>query len=163
MNSERLNKQLIKAIIDREIKKAEDFIQQGADVNARDAYGNTPLILAVQSIQPEMVKLLIDYQVDINKKGQNNKTPFFWAAYVQSTECASLLIHAGARTNKSMSIHTGILEWDKHKNQQIKTFVKKVISAHETKKVFKKITSHKTNYGSFTILRQAVCQQKLYD
>ena len=159
MNSETLNTQLMKAIKEHEIKKAEDLIQQGADPNMKHSDGNTPLIMAIQSVQPEMVKLLIDYNVDVNKKGHDNKTPFFWAAYVQCEECAELLIKAGARTNKSLSVHTGIYDWDKYKNQQIKTFVKKVLNTYKAKKVI----AHQSDYRAFSLLRYAACQQKIYD
>lgn len=159
MNSETLNTQLIKAINAHEIKKVEDLIQQGADPNVKHSDGNTPLIMAIQSVQPEMVKLLIDYNVDVNKKGNNNKTPFFWAAYVQCEECAGLLIKAGARTNKNMTVHTGIHDWDKHKNQQIKEFIKKVIPNHKAQAFPKKIVSHQTEYAIFS-LQHAVYQQR---
>lgn len=40
---------------------AEYLLQQGAKVNAQDAYGRTALWDAVWSNQPDMVKLLLDH------------------------------------------------------------------------------------------------------
>ncbi len=161
MNMELLNKQLIKAVKEQKIQQAECFIQQGADVNTKDLDGNTPLIIAIQSVQPEMVKLLIDYNVDINKKGRDNKTPFFWAAYVQCEKCAKLLMKAGARTNKGMTIHTGIYDYDKYKNQQMKEFIKKIIPVQQPKHLAKKVVAHQTQYGTALLYHNAVCQQRI--
>ena len=55
---ERLNNDLIKAAHDGQTEKVLDLIKAGADVNAKDNYGNTALILAAAKGHTEIVDLL---------------------------------------------------------------------------------------------------------
>jgi len=53
---------------------AWDLINAGADVNAKDNYGTTPLIFAAISGSTEIMQALIDKNADVNAKDRNGRT-----------------------------------------------------------------------------------------
>lgn len=58
----------------------DSFIEQGADINARDENGNTPLYTALIGNHMEMAKKLIDAGADVNApSSENGKTPLIIA------------------------------------------------------------------------------------
>ena len=57
---------LVTAIRNADVQAVRQLLDNGADVNARDAEGNTPLILASFYAGPECVELLIDKGADVN-------------------------------------------------------------------------------------------------
>ena len=63
------------AVIVNSIKVAKCSIENGADVNITDNYGETPLDIAINNHQEEMINLLLKYRAksseELNKK--NNK------------------------------------------------------------------------------------------
>lgn len=65
------------AISDLEI--AEQLIQFGADVNAKQMQDVTPLHSAAHNGQTKLAKLLIDYGADIHAKTDNGQTPLSMA------------------------------------------------------------------------------------
>ena len=72
----------VNAILTPERIKA--VISSGDDINAKDKYGTTALILAVQySNNPEVVKTLIEGGADVNAKDNDGKDV---AAYVQNNK-----------------------------------------------------------------------------
>ncbi len=83
---------------------AELLIAKGADVNAKDAVGNTPLyntILfnAIVEVHKEIAELLIQNGADVNAQDKNGNTPLHLAATSGLKEVAELLIANGADVN----------------------------------------------------------------
>ena len=58
--------ELAKAIRDGDLKAVRAQLDGGVDVNARDADGNTPLLLAAVCAGPEFVELLLKKGADVN-------------------------------------------------------------------------------------------------
>ena len=54
---------------------AELLLQSGADTSTGDAYENTPLHRAASKGHVKMVKLLLQYQADVNYKDKVGNTP----------------------------------------------------------------------------------------
>jgi ankyrin repeat protein len=78
------------------------LINAGADVNAEDGAGNTPLMLAAsQSSDPDMITALIRAGADVNQKNSTNGLrPLMLAAMENGTPAIiSALIEAGADVN----------------------------------------------------------------
>jgi len=77
------------------------LIDAGADVNARDAQDDTPLIwLAEVPNEPpdqiEIAKLLLDAGADVNARGDYNRTALSVAKQTKKTLLADVLLDAGA-------------------------------------------------------------------
>jgi ankyrin repeat protein len=71
----------------------------GADVNAADASGVTPLILAASSGQNDLVELLLAHGAAVNAKGYEGAGALYVATVMDQPEIAELLIAHGADVN----------------------------------------------------------------
>ena len=70
---------LVAAIRDADEHAVRKLLDNGADVNARDAEGNTSLILASFYASPERLELLIEKGADVNAANKAGVTPRqFW-------------------------------------------------------------------------------------
>jgi ankyrin repeat protein len=86
---------LVTAIRDADAEAVRRLIDDGADVNARDAEGNTPLILASFYASPICVALLLEKGADVNAANKAGVTALIRAA--TNHEKARLLVDAGAK------------------------------------------------------------------
>jgi ankyrin repeat protein len=71
----------------------------GADINATDAYGYTPLMNAAMLGRVDIVKALIDAGADIQKKGQFGYTALHAAAQNGHLDVVQALVNYGASVN----------------------------------------------------------------
>jgi ankyrin repeat protein len=85
---------LVTAIRNADAQVVRKLLDNGADVNACDAEGNTPLILASFYASPECVALLIDRGAGVNAANKAGATALVRAA--TSYEKTRLLMAAGA-------------------------------------------------------------------
>ena len=80
-----------------EPEKVRQLIQGGADVNAKNKDGLTPLMLAAQNNpNPEVLKVLIKAGEDVNAKDTEGWTPLMIAAIENTPEVLTALLEAGA-------------------------------------------------------------------
>ncbi|CAF4201598.1 unnamed protein product, partial [Rotaria socialis] len=75
------------------------WIREGADIDAADAYGYTPLINAAMLGRADIVKVLIDAGADIQKPGQFGYTALHAAAQNGHLEVVQTLVKYGASVN----------------------------------------------------------------
>ena len=87
--------ELVAAIRDADAQAVGKLIEAGADVNARDAEGNTPLILASFYAGPRCVELLLEKGADPNAANRSGVTALIRAA--TNYEKTRLLMDAGAK------------------------------------------------------------------
>jgi ankyrin repeat protein len=85
---------LVAAIRKADAQAIRHLLANGTDVNARDAEGNTPLILASFYASPQCVELLLERGADVNAANRAGATPLIRAA--TSYEKTRLLVTAGA-------------------------------------------------------------------
>src|SRR5215813_9291518 len=87
--------ELVTAIRNEDAQVVRKLLDNGADVNARDAEGNTPLILASFYASPECVELLIEKGADVNAANKAGATALIRAA--TDYEKTRLFVAAGAQ------------------------------------------------------------------
>lgn len=94
-----LNSLLLRVSAKGDIKIVKYLIEKGANVNASDEFGWTPLTHAASGGHTETAKLLIKEGADVNKANNSGQTPLHAAASGNHTETAKLLIEAWADIN----------------------------------------------------------------
>jgi ankyrin repeat protein len=78
---------------------ARDLIEAGADVNAKDNEGLTPLYMCALGGHVEVARALIEAGADVNAKKDNGVTPLHMCAYTGHLEVSRALIEKGADVN----------------------------------------------------------------
>jgi ankyrin repeat protein len=81
------------------VQEVDRLLAAGADVNARDSQGETPLFYASFSGSKEVAELLLAHGADINAPDREGLTPLHAAAYQGRREVVGLLIRKGANVN----------------------------------------------------------------
>src|SRR5581483_11292429 len=83
-----------------DLASVEKLIASGADVNEFDAAGTSPLIAAVFSRNPEIVRYLLAHGSDVNARQRETQgTALSYAVETGHTDLAALLLNAGARVD----------------------------------------------------------------
>jgi uncharacterized protein len=77
----------------------------GADINARDPVGNSPLDLAAVHDQLEAAKLLLEMKARVNDQNKNGMTALMFAAKAGDVEMVHYILEAGG--NPNISDYTG--------------------------------------------------------
>jgi predicted Zn-ribbon and HTH transcriptional regulator len=73
--------------------------EYGADFDRPDAYGNIPLITAIERGLPEVVKYLIESKAWLEAKDDEGDTALHAAVWHQNTDVVHMLCEAGADIN----------------------------------------------------------------
>jgi hypothetical protein len=94
-----LNEELLDASKKGDVEKVKKLLKEGADVNAKDRFGFTPLHYTALNGHIEIVKLLIERGADVNAKTNGGWTPLRFAAIYGHIEIVKLLIERGADVN----------------------------------------------------------------
>ena len=90
---------LLEAAYDGNIEAVKQHLAAGADVNAKDEDGYTPLYAVAGRGHKEIAELLIAKGADVNPKREDGATPLLIAAVAGHKEVAELLIAKGADVN----------------------------------------------------------------
>jgi len=77
---------------------AELLIEKGANIDAVDRKGKTPLAHAAYSGYKELSELLISKGADVNAIDNKGRTPLDWANYSRYKDLMELLIKHGGET-----------------------------------------------------------------
>ena len=93
-----LTAQLIRAAEAGDITAVQRLLQEGADINDRDAQGRTPVMAATHGRQTDIVRALIQAGADINIRDNQFDNPFLYAGAEGLLEILQLTIAARADT-----------------------------------------------------------------
>jgi ankyrin repeat protein len=85
------------------------FEKYKIDPDSKDTYGNSLLILAVQSNCFQIVNYLLNAGASVNMTNQNKNTPLHFALTFRNFEIADMLIRQGADEN--IQNKYGITPW----------------------------------------------------
>ena len=103
-------------------KAARALLEAGANVNARDRVGVTPLMRAVMKGSAETVKTFLDFKPDLGAQTTDPEAPgstaLMFAVYKNNPEVVKLLLDAGADINQSDNVFGAALAWAAYYNRE---------------------------------------------
>lgn len=109
-----LNSRLIEAVLQCDLRKAKRFLKAGADVNARDSDGRTPLML-INTVEgrnaTDICELLIKHGADVNATDACGMTELMWASLFGHTFNCMLVVEGGASINARSKTGMTALMW----------------------------------------------------
>ena len=91
-----LNAELAQAVVASDPARIKLLAAHGADLNARDSMGSTPLTSAAGARDSATVKLLLDLGADANARNGDGLTPLMEAAYRNHVPSVEALLQHGA-------------------------------------------------------------------
>jgi len=108
------------------LTQVKKLLADGANVNAKDKYGNTSLHLAIIRIASsyssedvmKLIRLLIGRGADVNAANQNRQTPLHWSVMYGHKEILELLIENKANVNAKDKNGATPLQWAQRNEYQ---------------------------------------------
>jgi len=87
------------------------LLKKGADVNAKDKYGYTALILVSEKGHTEIVAMLLEKGADVNAKRNDGNTALVLASAMGHAEIMAMLLEKGADVNAKNNDGDTALLW----------------------------------------------------
>ncbi len=117
MNKER-DKQLLNGAKDGNIKKIDEVLENGANINAIDEYGWTALMWASASGHARAVEFLLNNNADMEIKNKvEGGNALLWAAWENRLGVVNILLRRGADIEARTKLGKTVLIYAAHKNQ----------------------------------------------
>ena len=91
-----LNIALTWAVRNGDLSLVRALVGRGAEVNALDENGMTPLMYQPKQHAPEVMKALIELGADPNRRGASQRTPLIYASISGGVDAVMLLIESGS-------------------------------------------------------------------
>jgi len=87
------------AALQGSIDVIRQHIKAGSDLNEKDVYGSTPLIIAITFDKTEVARALLEAGADMTITNNDGSTPLHIAAFFCRTEIVEALLDKGADKN----------------------------------------------------------------
>jgi len=84
------------AALQGDLDAVKQHIEAGSNLNEKDAWGSTPLVIAITFDKTEVAKALIDAGADLNTRNNEGSTPLHIAALFCRPEIVQALLDNGA-------------------------------------------------------------------
>ena len=98
-NMNKINRDLIDATSNNNLHYVEELIKAGADLETRDHFEDTALIIASRNEYTDLAELLINSGANVNVSNKLGFTPLIVASFYNCNKILELLIKAGANIN----------------------------------------------------------------
>ncbi|MDF3047236.1 MAG: serine/threonine-protein phosphatase 6 regulatory ankyrin repeat subunit B-like [Candidatus Midichloriaceae bacterium] len=108
---DKLNKDLINAAKSGNIQEVIDYLNAGAEVNAKNEGDATPLHYACSGGHTNIVKLLLEKKAEVNAKNVGDATPLHWAALAGHINIVESLLEKGAEVDAKAAYNRTPLHW----------------------------------------------------
>jgi uncharacterized protein len=108
-DKELLDKGLSEAAFVCDFMRVRELLHRGADVNARDEDGRTPLVSAVLGGSGGLLGLLLESGADVNAADREGWTALHFAAQEHEPEIARILVARGANVDAQDSDGSSVL------------------------------------------------------
>ena len=95
-DQEELNNMFLDAVRKRNIENVKELLDMGAQIDAVNKYGRTPLLYAALNGHTDIVKLLLDRGAEVDARDEEGWAPLHYAALNGHTDIVRLLILRGA-------------------------------------------------------------------
>lgn len=107
-------KKLCDAIISNDEKMVKSLLEKGANPNKRPLFGEEfPIHLAAERYNCSIMKMLIDYGANVNKKDRAHRSALNFAVLFRDLEMVKLLLDHGADIFSEDAIGQYPLAWAK--------------------------------------------------
>jgi ankyrin repeat protein len=98
---EELNQQLLEAAQKSDVSNITTLLKAGADINAKDRDGYTPLHYATVDGHVDVVTLLLEHGAHVDEVNGEDETPLYLAVQSGCTDVVTLLLKHGAEINST--------------------------------------------------------------
>ncbi len=95
-------KSLLESVLVGDEQAVKQFLAKGADLNATETDGTTPLMRAVHGRYPSIASLLIEAGANVSAGNRYGVTPLYLAARAHDAATARALLRAGADANTAL-------------------------------------------------------------
>ena len=121
-------KSIFKACEEENIEVVKFLLEKGVDTEAKNNYGDSPLIIASCNGNIEIVKLLLEKGADIEAINSEGNMPLITASSYGNIEIVKFLIEKGADTSSKNNDGNTFYNELLHKSQEeeIEEFIKDI-------------------------------------
>lgn len=147
-------RKLTEAAHEGDIKSIESLLDQGANINGKDEYGDTALVKASRSGHTEAVRFILDSGADVNLADKNFATPLIHAACSGWIDIVEILCDNGADLSVRDSAGKTAEDWAEFSSyHSIKDFLRSKcpIENQNDKKVFEPLITEVASKTSVEI------------
>ncbi|MBI5423270.1 MAG: ankyrin repeat domain-containing protein [Opitutae bacterium] len=102
---------LLEAALHGNLQEIRRAVQDGAEINARNANGDTALSLVAKLSYYNVVRFLVEQGAEVNVANHDRITPLHWGVEYNNVRIVKLLLEKGADVHATDKIQETPLHW----------------------------------------------------